>query len=89
MSNKEILSLKIMGKNISISCPPKDKPGLEAAAELLNNDISSIPDKSNALILASLNLAFKQSTEPSANPINSKTEVAIKKLTEKIEKALN
>ena len=66
MTNKEVLSLNIMGKNISIACPPEDKPGLEAAAELLNNDIESIPDKSNALILASLNLAFKQMTQPLA-----------------------
>ena len=46
MTNKEVLSLNIMGKSISIACPPEDKPGLEAAAELLNNDIESIPDKS-------------------------------------------
>lgn len=89
MTNKEVLSLNIMGKNISIACPPEDKPGLEAAAELLNNDIESIPDKSNALILASLNLAFKQMTQPSATAINPKTEAAIKKLSIQIEKALS
>ena len=50
MSNKEILDLNIMGKNISIACPPKDKEGLIQAAEILNNQIDSIPDKSNALI---------------------------------------
>ena len=50
MSNKEILSLRIMGKDISIACPPEDKPGLEAAADLLNQNIDLIPDKANALI---------------------------------------
>ena len=89
MTNKEVLLLNIMGKNISIACPPEDKPGLEAAAELLNNDIESIPDKSNALILASLNLAFKQMTQPSATAINPKTEAAIEKLSIQIEKALS
>ena len=89
MTNKEVLSLNIMGKNISIACPPEDKPGLEAAAELLNNDIESIPDKSNALILASLNLAFKQMTQPSVTAINPKTEAAIEKLSIQIEKALS
>ena len=89
MTNKEVLSLNIMGKNISIARPPEDKPGLEAAAELLNNDIESIPDKSNALILASLNLAFKQMTQPSATAINPKTEAAIEKLSIQIEKALS
>ena len=44
MSNKEILDLNIMGKNISIACPPKDKEGLIQAAEILNNQIESIPD---------------------------------------------
>ena len=78
-----------MGKNISIACPPEDKPGLEAAAELLNNDIESIPDKSNALILASLNLAFKQMTQPLATAINPRTEAAIEKLSIQIEKALS
>ena len=39
MSNKEILDLNIMGKNISIACPPKDKEGLIQAAEILNNQI--------------------------------------------------
>ena len=89
MTNKEVLSLNIMGKNISIACPPEDKPGLEAAAELLNNDIESIPDKSNALILASLNLAFKQMTQPSATAINPKTEAVVEKLSIQIEKALS
>ena len=89
MTNKEVLSLNIMGKSISIACPPEDKPGLEAAAELLNNDIESIPDKSNALILASLNLAFKQMTQPSATAINPNTEAAIEKLSIQIEKALS
>jgi hypothetical protein len=28
MSNKEVLDLMIMGKKISIACPPKDKEGL-------------------------------------------------------------
>ena len=89
MTNKEVLSLNIMGKSISIACPPEDKPGLEAAAELLNNDIESIPDKSNALILASLNLAFKQMTQSSATAINPNTEAAIEKLSIQIEKALS
>ena len=62
MSNKEVLELMIMGKKITIACPPKDKEGLIKAAEILNEQIDSIPDKSNALILTSLDLAFKKST---------------------------
>ena len=59
MSNKEILDLMIMGKKISIACPPKDKEGLIKAAEILNEQIDSIPDKSNALILTSLDWLLK------------------------------
>ena len=65
----------IMGKNISIACPPKDKEGLIQAAEILNNQIESIPDKSNALILASLDLAFKsQMPQESRIPMLSQRE---------------
>ena len=42
MSNKEVLELMIMGKKISIACPPKDKEGLIKAAEILNEQIDSI-----------------------------------------------
>ena len=59
MSNKEVLELMIMGKKITIACPLKDKEGLIKAAEILNEQIDSIPDKSNALILTSLDMAFK------------------------------
>jgi cell division protein ZapA (FtsZ GTPase activity inhibitor) len=91
MSNKEILDLKIMGKNISIACPPKDKKGLIQAAEILNNQIESIPDKSNALILASLDLAFKsqipQESEDT-NAISKKVEESLKVLISQIEQSI-
>ena len=89
MSNKEILSLRIMGKDISIACPPEDKPGLKAAADLLNQDIDLIPDKANALILASLNLAFKQMKSPTSDSMDSKIKETIEQLSTKIEKALS
>ena len=92
MSNKEILELKIMGKNISIACPPQDKAGLIEAAKLLNNQIESIPDKSNALILASLDIAFQnqipQETE-NAHAVSKETEKNIQNLISKIERSLN
>ncbi|MBT87669.1 MAG: hypothetical protein CMD55_03275 [Gammaproteobacteria bacterium] len=89
MSNKEVLNLRIMGKDITIVCPPKDKPGLEAASELLNEEISAIPDKANALMLASLNLAFKQMTDSSHKEIDKKTNAKIEQLSKSIEKALD
>jgi len=91
MSNKEVLDLKIMGKNISIACPPKDKEGLIQAAEILNDQIESIPDKSNALILASLDLAFKsqmpQESEEN-NTLSKNAEESLSALISQIEQSL-
>ncbi len=88
MSNKEILDLTIMGKKISIACPTKDKDGLVKAAEILNEQIESIPDKSNALILASLDLAFKNATESSSEVLDAKLSSSIASSVKEIEKSL-
>ncbi|MDA8544091.1 cell division protein ZapA [Gammaproteobacteria bacterium] len=89
MSNKEILDLMIMGKKISISCPPKDKGGLIKAAEILNEQLDSIPDKSNALILTSLDLAFKSQLPQEGSALSKGEEKALNELIIKIEKSLN
>ena len=89
MSNKEILDLMIMGKKISIACPPKDKDGLIKAAEILNEQIDSIPDKSNALILTSLDLAFKSQLPQEGNALSQTDEKSIDKLVVQIVKSLN
>ena len=91
MSNKEILDLKIMGKNISIACPPKNKAGSILAAEIFNNQIESIPDKSNALILASLDLAFKSQIPQESehtNALSKKAEESLKVLISQIEQSI-
>ena len=91
MSNKEVLDLKIMGKNISIACPPKDKEGLIQAAEILNDQIESIPDKSNALILASLDLAFKSQMPQESkenNTLSKNAEESLNALISQIEQSL-
>ena len=56
----ETLSLRIFGRDLTISCPPKEKNNLIKAAELLNNELEGIKDKNNALIIAGLTLANKQ-----------------------------
>ena len=89
MSNKEILDLNIMGKNISIACPPKDKGGLIKAAEILNEQIDSIPDKSNALILTSLDLAFKSQLPQEGTALSKGEEKNLNDLVSKIEQSLN
>ncbi len=89
MSNKEILNLMIMGKKISISCPPKDKEGLIMAAEILNEQLDSIPDKSNALILTSLDLAFKSQLPQEGSALSKDEEKALNELIIRIEESLN
>ena len=89
MSNKEILDLTIMGKKISIACPPKDKEGLIKAAEILNKQIDSIPDKSNALILTSLDLAFKSQTPQEGDMLSKTEEKNLADLVLKIQQSLN
>ena len=88
MSNKEILDLMIMGKKISIACPPKDKEGLIKAAEILNEQIDSIPDKSNALILASLDLAFKSQLPQEGSMLSKTEEKSLNDLVAKIKQSL-
>ena len=89
MSNKEVLELIIMGKKISIACPPKDKEGLIKAAEILNEQIDSIPDKSNALILTSLDLAFKSQLPQEGAALSEGEERNLNSLVSEIEKSLN
>jgi hypothetical protein len=89
MSNKEVLELIIMGKKISIACPPKDKQGLIKAADILNEQIDSIPDKSNALILTSLDLAFKSQLPQEGGTLSKGEEKNLNDLVIKIEQSLN
>ena len=84
MSNKEVLELMIMGKKITIACPPKDKEGLIKAAEILNEQIDSIPDKSNALILTSLDLAFKSQLRKREACSQKRKKKALKILLQKL-----
>ena len=88
MRNKEILDLMIMGKKISIACPPKDKEGLINAAEILNEHIESIPDKSNALILTSLDLAFKSQLPQEGSTLSKTEEKNLNDLVAKIKQSL-
>ena len=88
MRNKEILDLMIMGKKISIACPPKDKEGLINAAEILNEHIESIPDKSNALILTSLDLAFKSQLPQEGSMLSKTEEKNLNDLVAKIKQSL-
>ncbi|GIS25717.1 cell division protein ZapA [SAR86 cluster bacterium] len=65
MADKEVISLRIASRDITLACPKKDVQGLKEAANILNQEIESIPDKNNAVILAALNVAFKSAVSDS------------------------
>ncbi len=86
MSKVEEVSLRIFGRDLTIACPPKEKNNLIKAASLLNEELDSISDKNNALVIAGLTLSNKLLT--SGNKKSQKSDVDYSKLVNKIEKAL-
>ena len=86
MADKEVITLRIASRDITLACPKKDVQGLKNAADLLNKEIESIPDKNNAIILAALNVAFKAVVND--NDLDSVETKNIAALISKIETAL-
>lgn len=89
MSEMETLSLRIFGRDLTLACPPEEKDQLINAAKLLNDELDSINDKNNALVIAGLSMASKLLNKTSSNDNQSSTNNQdIEKLIEKIESVL-
>jgi cell division protein ZapA (FtsZ GTPase activity inhibitor) len=89
MSEMETLSLRIFGRDLTLACPPEEKDQLMNAAKLLNDELDSINDKNNALVIAGLSMASKLLNKPSSNDNQSSANNQdIEKLIEKIESVL-
>lgn len=89
MSEMETLSLRIFGRDLTLACPPEEKDQLINAAKLLNDELDSINDKNNALVIAGLSMASKLLNKTSSNDNQSSVNNQdIKKLIEKIESVL-
>ena len=89
MSEMETLSLRIFGRDLTLACPPDEKDQLMNAAKLLNDELDSINDKNNALVIAGLSMASKLLNKPSSNDNQSSANNQdIEKLIEKIESVL-
>ena len=88
MSDMETLSLRIFGRDLTLACPPEEKDQLIEASKLLNNELDSINDKNNALIIAGLSLANKLLSSPSTSSSNSSGDLLsiIKKIDSVLEK---
>ena len=50
--SKENVSIRIFGRDMTFSVSPKEKNDLIKSAEILNNELDNISDKSNALLLS-------------------------------------
>jgi cell division protein ZapA (FtsZ GTPase activity inhibitor) len=70
-----------------LACPPEEKDQLIKAAQLLNNELDSINDKNNALIIAGLTLANKLLSN--SNVESSDSEIDLSNIIEKIDLALD
>ena len=88
MSDIEVVSLKIFGRDITLSCPVEEKDALVQAAELLNSELEGIDNKSNALILAGLSLANKFLQNEGSSQINVDDELKIQSMLKNIEEVL-
>lgn len=65
MSEMETLSLRIFGRDLTLSCPAEEKSQLIEAANYLNNELDAIGDKNNALVIVGLSFANKLLSNPS------------------------
>ena len=89
MSEMETLSLRIFGRDLTLACPPEEKDQLINAAKLLNDELDSINDKNNALVIAGLSMASKLLNKTNSNDNQSSANNQdIEKLIEKIESVL-
>ena len=85
--NKETVSIRIFGRDMTFSVSPKEKNDLIKSAEILNTELENISDKGNALVIAGLNLASK-SLNQKENSSNKNSDINLSKFIEKIDKAL-
>ena len=85
--NKENVSIRIFGRDMTFSVSPKEKNDLIKSAEILNNELDNISDKSNALVIAGLNLANKSLNQKESSS-NKNSDINLSKFIEKIDKAL-
>ena len=85
--SKENVSIRIFGRDMTFSVSPKEKIDIIKSAEILNNELDNISDKSNALVIAGLNLANKSLNQKESSS-NKNSDINLSKLIEKIDKAL-
>ena len=86
MSEMETLSLRIFGRDLTLSCPAEEKDQLIEAANFLNTELDAIGDKNNALVIVGLSFANRLLSNPSAS--KSEDSIDLLPLINKIESIL-
>ena len=75
MSEMETLSLRIFGRDLTLSCPAEEKDQLIEAANFLNTELDAIEDKNNALVIVGLSFANRLLSNPSASESEDLTDL--------------
>ena len=75
MSEMETLSLRIFGRDLTLSCPAEEKDQLIEAANYLNNELDAISDKNNALVIVGLSFANKLLSNPSLSELEDSADL--------------
>lgn len=93
MSVRETVTLRIAGKDHTLSCDPADAPGLAAAAQEVERRVQRLREaqpqisSERAMALAALDIAFEASKagagEPTANPAQ------VERLNRRLDEALD
>ena len=86
MSEMETLSLRIFGRDLTLSCPAEEKDQLIEAANFLNTELDAIGDKNNALVIVGLSFANRLLSNSSAS--ESEDSIDLLPLINKIESIL-
>ena len=89
------VSVKILDKEFRVACPPEEKAGLEASADLLNERMRQVRDSGNVIgadriaIIAALNLTHELLKQQSQHEnLSSSLSNRVESMQDRIEIAL-
>ena len=95
MSNTEVISINILGKDYKIVCEPDEQEGLQQSARNLDSQMRKIRDSGKVIgaeriaVMAALNIASElYASEVKNRKLEIELAESLKKMTSKIENAL-
>lgn len=94
MNNQESLTIKILEKEYRVSCPPDEKDGLIASADMLNKKLNEIKSKGSVIgteriaVMAALNMSHELLNGRSLITEHDELNNRIENLSEKIDNGM-